>query len=805
MDGTYGSGTFWNSGDTPIALANYYASALIPVTVGVTYTINNCRSYQRHNSTGGFITGSYVDNPSMGAISVTIAAGTSYVAYNVHINLRTDSQMEIGATGTAWEPYGLVVYRQIGNHGVTVANAVQGLLATTGITVYRDGDDMLLRTGFDDSNDLILPICLSRGDESQLMMQTDTHGSVCLVPAGTAEVQVWPVLLTGTAIHLANDDNAPIAVNWGGHIAGNHGWPAGSTVTLVGHDKTTSDLGSIWTDGTRQYTLLAIPSSSALLFGGPYTLSSGVVVGDTTLPSTTLTHVSGATHTSSVSIAGGVALTQIHPSSHSHAVTALLDGRPFGDGRSNGQALTFKETYTVVSYKGLIDTARANIGTSVFTLLTSCPSFGTVTNTYRFTGKKQTICQRFAAEEKVTVGLKATQFAALNTLLGSDVVRQFIPGVGVVGGNDFRTYVDLAAVTVDANITPVACLDPTDPPKSATQWVHSLSGVPRFGMALGYLPVDDSTPQQRVKNASAQYWQIRASSKKSYPQIGYSQTLNAGETVQGTAFREYLAPGEAAATHITMTDGARTWAQVDRVATTTGASMDIPTQQGSVLRQVGRSTLTLERSTVGAGGIRYAAPAAPGYGMFELVPPPTTSTQAPGSCVPVGKWFAVNRGALSTTTLPISGRLYLWPLLLPEDAPVDRIAVEVTTPGTGVVRIGLFPADPATGWPAEAGPLVDMGTIDPTGAGIKELTLTGVTVPASGCWVGLAWQGTSTTSPTLRCLAGVVAGPLTVGTSSAALSTATMGVYAAAAGALGAITVAGTHDLPVPQVGFRRA
>src|SRR5690606_21659515 len=100
--------------------------------------------------------------------------------------------------------------------------------------------------------------------------------------------------LDGTVIHANGDDAAPVRMP--SAVGANHGYTNIRAYTVAGHDKTTADLGSVYTDETSEYTLLAI-SGNDLTFGYPYTVGgNGVTVPGTTAPAATLTHVSGGTN-----------------------------------------------------------------------------------------------------------------------------------------------------------------------------------------------------------------------------------------------------------------------------------------------------------------------------------------------------------------------------------------------------------------------------------------------------------------------------------------------------------------------------
>lgn len=805
-------GKFWNGvGSSPITLANWYASPPIPVTAGQTYSITGCRNYQWMTAALGNIE-PYGNNPSEGPVTQVAPPTAAYLAINVSpANLAT-AQVEVGSSVTAYEPYGYVVQRQVagGRYLDDVAGDANALRRMPGVTVYRAGNSLLVRSAFDATRDILMPWSLSVGEESMVAPAIDftsAGSNVTLVPSSTSDVLVWPTIATGTQIHGASDDNAPINSQWA-YIGGNHGWTAGWTVTAAGHGKATADVGSTWSDGTRTYTLLAVLSASQLLVGGPYSVSSGVVTGSVGAPAATLTHVSGATSTASIPITGGVANTQIHPSSYAHSVTVALDGRPLPDGKAAGQVLTISESYLIASYKGMVDWAQANIGTPVLSNLSAVPAYARVSNTYRITAAQVVVAQRVTAIEKCTLNVGVTQAFPL-TLPAGGSRRQHMPGVGTVNSVDWRTNADLTAFSTQTDITAAGWLSPLVPPASMTQWAYNASGIAQYGFAMGILPTGDGHPSQRLKNAAGKAWFIAGSTKKSYPQLAWGRTLLPGESLSGTAYRRYLAP-PAGPTELVVSDGADTWAIIERTDTVTEARMAAPELLGRRLVPAWASTAVSAEQVTGEG-IGYRVPAGPGYTVLLATGETPRIESAPGATSTLGSYFITQQGPISAQAFTGSYQIqYFWQVYLPEPVWVDQACVEVTALGTGVIRHGVYLHDPATGMPTPAGPLADYGTIDVTSTGIKTSALSPtVLLPAGVHWYTQAWQASNTTAPTIRVVnAPPGVGPLTIGTNVALMSGARMGYFVAGVtGAFGAVALnaANAHQLLPPRLAYRRA
>jgi hypothetical protein len=154
--------------------------------------------------------------------------------------------------------------------------------------------------------------------------------------------------------------------------------------------------------------------------------------------------------------------------------------------------------------------------------------------------------------------------------------------------------------------------------------------------------------------------------------------------------------------------------------------------------------------------------------------------------------------------------LYLYPFFMPAAVTVDRIAIEVTTPGTGVLRLGLYDADAVAGGGGTL--LLDAGTVDPSTTGYKEATVS-TTIPAGWTLFGIVWQTTSTTAPAVRTKSqgfGVLSS--TTASSGLAFPTSALTVGSVTGALPGSPTIGNGSGLSVaagnpasPSIAFRRA
>lgn len=800
-------GQFWNQGTTTIPLAGWAASIKYPLVNGQTYTINNCRNYQLWNA-AGTASAFYVNNTFETPVTFTGSSEYGWVSFNVAIDKKHLLQFEVGATPTEYEPYGLTLGKQLvdGRQLDKRLDLTDMLVRLPGVVAFRDGNSLLLRSPFDATRDILTPVNLASGVAGMVQLLNPQLSGVSLIPAGTTDERVWPGAPAGaTRIHDTTDDNCPINVAWT-YIGANHGWQAATRITLIGHGRTTADVGSQWSDGTRTYTLLKILNSDQLQFGGPYTVASGIVTGVQTAPAATLTHVSGATNTANIPITGGVlGLQQIYPSVYGQEVTVEIDGKPLPDGKTPGSVVTVTESYVVASYKGLIDTARANVGTPVANIMSQVPALARVSNTYRFSaGGQVVVAQKVTVVEKTLLSMGVTHALALEVPAGGSR-RQFMAGIGTAGGLNFSTLADIGSGGA-IDITPAAYLNPTAPANSMRQWAYDSGGVAQYGLAMGILPVGDGHPHQRVKYTAGKSWFIAATTRKNYPQLCWTRTVDPGQTVAGTAYRRYLVPPDTA-TEFTVSDGTDTWAIIERTTATSEGRMPAPGLLGRRLDPTGVPTITAGSRVTGEG-VSYVSPAV-GYGVWRAAAEPPRPGHLPGVTSVPGNWFVLLQSVTQPRTLSGSFQiLYLFPQFLDEPAFVDRAAVEVAVLGTGVLRHGVYAHDPSNGQPVLSGPIADFGTVDITSTGVKESALASPVWLPSIHWYGLVWQGDGTTAPQMRMNADGAGffGPMNLGATSALMNAGRFGYSnAGVTGALGALPTPGVHQVPVPRVAYRRA
>jgi hypothetical protein len=168
-----------------------------------------------------------------------------------------------------------------------------------------------------------------------------------------------------------------------------------------------------------------------------------------------------------------------------------------------------------------------------------------------------------------------------------------------------------------------------------------------------------------------------------------------------------------------------------------------------------------------------------------------------GSSVAAGAMYLSTGSTTKGTATRSNGNVYLTPLYLPRACMLDRIGVEITSPGSSgaVVRLGVWAADPISGLPTTL--LLDAGTLDGTLTGFLELTIN-LNVGPGLIWVGAAGQGAPATGPTLRLHTGALLVNLPGPVATAVMQGTVLGyVTSGVTGAFGAISTYGTTPTPI--------
>ena len=166
----------------------------------------------------------------------------------------------------------------------------------------------------------------------------------------------------------ASDDICPIQV-WGEHVGGNHGYNCVDKLTVTGHGKTDTDIGSVWTDSDKNTYVLVFVYDKNTLGVVRYNKDDedhqkGKMESNKGVVGTSLSHKSGATNTESISIMKQEK-EQLWSCSNNHVLKLYVDGveRDLStDGVILGDRVEILAEYSVIFVPAMLEYLMDNVG-----------------------------------------------------------------------------------------------------------------------------------------------------------------------------------------------------------------------------------------------------------------------------------------------------------------------------------------------------------------------------------------------------------------------------------------------------------
>lgn len=532
--------TLNTSSGAPAASATYSLTGFIPVVNGQTYSISNARNVCFYTTAQVHRSGTVINNPTSGPLTFTATADGFLRASYLTATYGTSFQVEKGGAVTPYTPYGVTIPAL----QLPAASLVSGP-----VSLSKVGDSIAVGC----------TLASSALTVNATVRRADTNSGF----------NINTVTLDGAQVHGAapGDEVTPIRTQLG-TVGGNHGY--GCVAAFTNPDgKTAADLGSVWTDGSREYVLLAINAAGKLIVGGSYTVAAEIVSSVTVAPTVDLTHVSGATKTGAIPNAGRT-IAQLYPSTGRMRVTVWCDGaQVLTDGTTKGRKVEVRESYEVYDYQDLYDKAKANVGVSYTTLAVA--GAVRVSNVFTFTAGGRCRVRSELTAMKPTAFGTCGFVQAVRLLKTGAVVTRFVPGLASISGIDFGAGVDLDSYATNIVATTSSLLTAGVPPAFALDRMVE-GGATRLGFALGYLPysADDSSNANRITATPTNLWDLR-STDKSYPTVLNARTLQPGGRITAEAFRAYLTPAQTDAVVAAGKDALTAWSALDSVAALSGA------------------------------------------------------------------------------------------------------------------------------------------------------------------------------------------------------------------------------------------
>jgi hypothetical protein len=335
-----------------------------------------------------------------------------------------------------------------------------------------------------------------------------------------------------TQVHNAGmDESCPIKLN-SMYVAGGHG-VIGYKATAAAHGKTNVDVGSLWTDGTIQWVLYFIDATGSLTFVRRYTgtsskwtiSSSGFTFGS----SGTLTHVSGATNTGSVTVTAA-AQQQVVPIARDYLAEFRVDDTAISaNGLYRGTDVAVREIYSLMNIALQQDYLIANVGAADpdydnAAILAQTRLFheyawnrwGAMSSRC---GEGVKIAYRRGAGIDYWGGGIQLQRPSLtgDTPAGMHTrIDLFVPDIASVGGTDYKAIANVTANASEVRFPRASCEDPTDPASHFCFLGKDGSGNVLSGHLFGFSRLTGlGVPAERA--VSVTEVAIMSSAEKLYP------------------------------------------------------------------------------------------------------------------------------------------------------------------------------------------------------------------------------------------------------------------------------------------------
>lgn len=360
----------------------------------------------------------------------------------------------------------------------------------------------------------------------------------------------------GAVVHSGTngDELAPVRVklNPSGYpqtVGGNHALD-GIVATFTNADgKDATDLGSVYTDGARDYVVLDVTSAKVTLLGSVTTDANGASQTLPVAPAAALTNKSGGTHKGTIDHATKTTVS-ITGWRINESVTVFADGQPIsGDVARNAITCEVREVYSVPDVGGVYAAAVANPGKGWRTVpVKGCIR---VTSRYKWSGGGRcTITIDMDETAPCTVGAMSGIQSVAMVRPGYALTR-YLPGVGTVNGHTWATGQNMGTITwtgAGDMITTAHLLDPKTPPPFALDVLTdsaASAGFSKLGYAFGYRPNAGASTDSaaRLAKAPTGLFDMR-SFKKLYPQFTTGAAPGWGRyTVDG--YRQYLDAAQA--------------------------------------------------------------------------------------------------------------------------------------------------------------------------------------------------------------------------------------------------------------------
>lgn len=444
-----------------------------------------------------------------GSITINTPNSCSYFIFTVRRDSENDNvfdelMVEEGATESAYQPY---EEQQVvtGINGTAIAPefiTVGDRLVSTADIASGGGTKDAMTLKIDFSGQELTSIEYSYNGK-QIRQEVAPFRPLVDITSRTA-FDFRRFIVDNEVIQNTADDAAPYRV-FNTTVGANHGYNR-TRITASAHGKTNADVGSVYTDGTREFVIINIFSANQLDVSSRSD-NAGV-------SSNLLTHVSGGTDTSSINSTSRVN-EQFYPIIKNRKIEVLTDGHPIPSINNTyfaNDTISFVESYDIMEKNSMMEWLISQVGTSSKIVQFDGDAAISVSINYVFDRNMGcTIFTDFVALKAIDA-FKDIMFLQAVKLV-ADPVKYYVPKTLPFNHDgipmDFSEPTDITSMPLVNSID--FTMDKCDPAGLLAD--RALMLTPSIGFAMGYLPVKDAALSRRRDVATRKALEIRNTKK----------------------------------------------------------------------------------------------------------------------------------------------------------------------------------------------------------------------------------------------------------------------------------------------------
>lgn len=371
----------------------------------------------------------------------------------------------------------------------------------TALEIFKlNPNELWVRSNFNNSKDLVQ---LLYAQDTSLLFYVNggsAFGSVNVIDR-TAPNNSMNNLNFGEKIAEPTDDRTPSNYN-GTYIAANHGCDKGRICTVVGHGKTTEDIGSEYSTGGNSYYIIGIQDANNLIMLGE-NIGTNALWDFRTAITGNYIHVAGGVNNSNFTVTA-IAQLQVIPATKNISVSWFADGVPVS--KTTIETLRCNvfevvETYNIVNLSESLDYLIANTGTAYTNaeLVIALQQGGSqvrISNRFQYQANGAMVTtQEFEALQPIDIGYYGyIQMNALTNLAAYPNTKLYYPKTlpQTIGARtwDLRQLEDFNAANANTSeliFPPNKWEYPTNAPSRWIEFLADAGNVRKIGFAGGYV------------------------------------------------------------------------------------------------------------------------------------------------------------------------------------------------------------------------------------------------------------------------------------------------------------------------------